>query len=134
MNEQKLRKPPEEAENLILPEEEPILPEEEKDAPEEEKADAALPADLRSQVEMARILYPDLKEIPPEVAKDVAEGSNFLLAYALYRTRELDRLRQENAALRRSRETRNRAVVRGVSGGRTEPVSDFERGFDSDTW
>ncbi|MBQ9330791.1 MAG: hypothetical protein IJ221_07435 [Oscillibacter sp.] len=99
------------------------------------------PADLRSQVEEARALYPDLQEVPEEVAQAVADGSGFVSAYSAWRERETARsaaaLRRENEILRHNQEVLSRAPVRGVSGGggtNARPVSDFERGFDADAW
>ncbi len=99
------------------------------------------PADLTSQVTRARRLFPDLTEIPPEVAESVANGSPFLSAYTAYRVRESEResnrLRLENEILRQNQEAMRRAPVRGVTASgsvRDAPLSDFERGFDSDGW
>ena len=92
-------------------------------------------ADLKQQMELARLLFPDMREVPGEVVMAMADGGGFLQAYAAYRARETRRLRQENEELRRQRN--HLAPVRGVTGGggvRNRAVSDFERGFDADGW
>ena len=47
-----------------------------------------------------------------------------------------ENLRRENEILRHNAEIAQSAPVQGVSGGGavSEPVDDFIRGFDSDTW
>ena len=99
------------------------------------------PAGLAEQIQQAQKLYPDLTEVPEEVAEDIANGSGFLHAYSAYRNRqdrrEIEQLRRENDALRHYQDTLRRAPVHGISGGGNvdnRPRSDFERGFDSDRW
>ena len=60
-------------------------------------------ADLKQQMELARLLFPDMREVPGEVVMAMADGGGFLQAYAAYRARETRRLRQENEELRRQR-------------------------------
>ncbi len=103
------------------------------------------PADLNSQIAQTKKLFPDLNEIPAEVAESVANGSPFLNAYTAYRIRESERrntqISLENAILRQNQDAMRRAPVRSVTAGgsvQTPPVSDFERGFergfDSELW
>lgn len=96
---------------------------------------------LREEVELARRLYPDMREIPGEVSAAVAAGSGFLDAYGAWRTREtareLEALRRENEVLRHNQDTLRRAPVTGVSGGGAaaeEAEDDFLRGFNYDRW
>ena len=103
------------------------------------------PADLNSQIAQTKKLFPDLNEIPEEVAESVANGSPFLNAYTAYRIRESERrntqISLENAILRQNQDAMRRAPVRSVTAGgsvQTAPLSDFERGFergfDSEIW
>ena len=101
---------------------------------------ASVPVDsaarLRTEAQAARVLFPELRELPDEVAVAIASGGGLLGAYAGYRAREAERLRLENDRLRQNQEALLHAPVRGVAGGGAggRPVSDFERGFDSDGW
>ena len=93
--------------------------------------------DLRAEAEMFRSLFPEVREIPDEVARNVSRGVNMLTAYLVYRDRES---RQEAAArekelrsARQAAKNRERAPVRGVTGGGLENCAQdiFDRAFDA---
>ena len=93
--------------------------------------------DLRAEVEQLRMLYPDVKEIPNEVAAAVSKGIPLTTAYLAYQARESKtaaaNLRKENKTLRQNAANMQRAPVKGVTGGDTgQQKSDlFSEGFDA---
>lgn len=121
----------EEGKDLFAPEEEKAAPEEEKTAPEEEIPPER---DYAGEVALLRRVWPDLKEMPEEVARRAAEGENIVAAYALWESRERlkesEALRRENALLRKAASAAARAPVKGAKGAVKQKMSDFERGMD----
>lgn len=94
--------------------------------------------DLRAEVEQLRALYPEITEMPDEVAKAVSQGIPVLTAYLAYRekqsTQAAANLRKENQILRQNAANSAKAPVRGVTGGDNAPPkkkSIFEEGFDA---
>lgn len=94
--------------------------------------------DLRAEVEQLRALYPDVKEMPDEVAKAVSQGIPVLTAYLAYRDRQSAQaaatLQKENRILKQNAANSAKAPVRGVTGGDSTPPkkkSLFEEGFDA---
>lgn len=94
--------------------------------------------DLRAVVEQLRTLYPDVKEMPDEVAKAVSRGIPVLTAYLAYRDRQSAQaaatLQKENRILKQNAANSAKAPVRGVTGGDSTPPkkkSLFEEGFDA---
>ena len=98
--------------------------------------------DLRTEVEQLRALYPDIKEMPDEVAKAVSKGIPLLTAYLAYREKESAKtaasLKKENNILKQNAANTAKAPVRGVTGGdNTAPKAKslLEQGFDAGfTW
>lgn len=91
---------------------------------------------LRGEIEQLKALYPDLKEIPDEVATLIAKGAPALAAYSAYRDKltseKISALEAENKALKQNAEARKRAPVKGTTGGAATKEPDiFELGFDS---
>lgn len=107
-------------------------------APAMPVAPAPKTRDLRAEVEQLRALYPDVKEMPDEVAKAVSQGIPVLTAYLAYRDRQSAQaaatLRKENQILKQNAANSAKAPVRGVTGGDNAPPkkkSIFEEGFDA---
>ena len=113
-----------------------------EEAPAEEPAPAAGGTDFTSQVKQLRTLYPDVRGLPDEVIAAAMNGVDLVSAYSAYRVRQSEKTaaatRKENEILKHNAASAARAPVgKGVTGGgstKEEPKSDFERGFDSDTW
>lgn len=97
----------------------------------------AFTRDLRSEVEQLRLLYPDIKEMPDTVAKDVAKGVPLMDAYQKYQIEQSNKaaetLKKENKILRQNAANVQRAPVRGVTGGGAAPQKSdpFTAGFDA---
>lgn len=123
-----------------------LTDEEEQKAPEaaaQEPTPESTPStrrtrDLRAEVEQLRALYPEITEMPDEVAKAVSQGIPVLTAYLAYRekqsTQAAANLRKENQILRQNAANSAKAPVRGVTGGDNAPPkkkSIFEEGFDA---
>jgi len=93
--------------------------------------------DLRAEVEQLKLLYPDVREIPDEVAKKVASGSRVIDAYQAYLSQQSSKaaetLKKENKILRQNAANAQKAPVRGVSGGGVTPQKSdpFSEGFDA---
>jgi hypothetical protein len=93
--------------------------------------------DLRAEVEQFRTLFPDVREMPNEVAKAVAKGVPVVTAYLAYREGEsakaANSLRKENKTLRQNAANVQRAPVKGVSGSDTgkQKTDPFTAGFDA---
>lgn len=94
--------------------------------------------DLRAEVEQLRALYPEIKEMPDEVAKAVSQGVPVITAYLAYRERQSAKaaatLQRENQILKQNAANSAKAPVRGVTGGDSTPPkkkSLFEEGFDA---
>ena len=124
----------EEGQDLFAPQEPPQA----EEAPETAAAEAAPEAqearDYAAEVRQLQRLYPELREIPEEVAQLAAEGESMLTAYAVYQGRkaqqEAQALRAENKVLRQNASAAKRAPVRGLGGAGKERMSDFERGME----
>ena len=109
-----------------------------KTAEEKPAAEAPKTRDLRAEVEQLRALYPDVKEMPDEVAKAVSQGIPLLTAYLAYREKQSAKaaasLQKENTILKQNAANTAKAPVRGVTGGDTSaPKSEsiFEKSFDA---
>ena len=93
--------------------------------------------DLRAEVEQLRLLYPDVREIPDEVAQAVAKGIPVVTAYMAYQSqgerKAAANLRKENKTLRQNAANAMRAPVRGVTGSDTgnQKADIFSAGFDA---
>lgn len=97
--------------------------------------------DLNAEVRQLKALYPDFKEMPDAVAKEVAAGKPLLSAYIAHREQQTQKaaasLKKENQILKQNAASAAKAPVKGVTGGGatgTKPVDDFLRGFNDDTW
>lgn len=106
------------------------------------EAEAAPPErDFVREVQQLKALYPDLQEMPDEVAKAAAEGADLLTAYVAYREKQTyeaaEVLRKENQVLKQNAAAAAKAPVRGITGGGaadTKPRSGLLAGFDDDGW
>lgn len=94
--------------------------------------------DLRAEVEQLRALYPDVREMPDEVAASVSQGVPVITAYLAYREKQSAKaaatLKKENQILKQNAANSAKAPVRGVTGGDSTPPkkkSLFEEGFDA---
>jgi len=112
-------------------EEEPVEIEDEPDTK------AAPLRDFTAEVSQLRALYPDLKEIPDEVASAAAQGVPLLSAYLAYREKQSREtaaaLKRENAVLKQNAAAAAKAPVKGVTGGgdaKPPKVDPFIQGFD----
>lgn len=110
-------------------------------APAAEPKNAAPVRDLNAEVRQLKALYPDFKEMPDDVAKDVAAGKPLLNAYIAHREKQAQKaaasLKKENQILKQNAASAAKAPVKGVTGGGatgTKPVDDFLRGFNDDNW
>lgn len=90
-----------------------------------------------SEVEQLKALYPDIKEIPDEVAKAASKGIPVLTAFLAYRDKQSAKtaaaLRAENTVLKQNAASAAKAPVKGVTGGGNPPTkksSPFEDAFD----
>lgn len=99
------------------------------------------PRNFREEVEQLKALYPDFKEMPDEVAREIAKGEPLLNAYLAYREKQSNKtaaeLRKENNILKQNAASAAKAPVKGVSGGgdSTPKRTDyFIKGFDDDPW
>jgi hypothetical protein len=94
--------------------------------------------DFQAEVAQLKDLYPDFKEMPDEVARNVAKGIPLLNAYLAYREKQSAKtaasLKKENEVLKQNAASAAKAPVKGVSGGGVAPkkVDPFLVGFDSD--
>ena len=107
-------------------------------APAAAPVEAPKTRDLRAEVEQLRALYPEIKEMPDEVAKAVSQGVPVITAYLAYRERQSAKaaatLQRENQILKQNAANSAKAPVRGVTGGDSTPPkkkSLFEEGFDA---
>lgn len=107
-------------------------------APAAASVEAPKTRDLRAEVEQLRALYPEIKEMPDEVAKAVSQGVPVITAYLAYRERQSAKaaatLQRENQILKQNAANSAKAPVRGVTGGDSTPPkkkSLFEEGFDA---
>lgn len=96
--------------------------------------------DFNAEVAQLRTLYPDFKEMPDEVARNVAKGIPLLNAYLAYREKQSAKtaasLKKENEVLKQNAASAAKAPVKGVSGGGVAPkkVDPFLAGLESDNW
>lgn len=111
-------------------EEEPTTPAAEETSPER---------DFVSEVQQLRALYPEVKEIPDEVALAAANGTNLLTAYLTFKGRQTQKaaasLKRENEVLKHNAASAAKAPVRGVTGGgatNTKPDDPFLKGLSED--
>lgn len=95
--------------------------------------------DFVAEVQQLRALYPEVKEIPDEVALAAADGTNLLTAYLAYKGKQSQQaaatLKRENAVLKHNAASAARAPVRGVTGGgatNTKPDDPFLKGLAED--
>lgn len=108
------------------------------DGEQENGGQADSSAAAAAAVKQLSTLYPDVKEIPPEVGRMVKDGVDLVSAYSAYRTREADRtiqnLRAENQRLQRMVRNTVKAPPQGVSGGAShrEDMDEFLRGMNAD--
>ena len=113
-----------------------LTDEEETAAPALETVEPTV-RDFASEVEQLKALYPDIKEIPDEVAKAASKGIPVLTAFLAYRDKQSAKtaaaLRAENTVLKQNAASAAKAPVKGVTGGGNPPTkksSPFEDAFD----
>ena len=105
-----------------------------------DEAPAPVPErDFVREVQQLKALYPDLQEMPDEVAKAAVGGANLLTAYVAYREQQTrkaaETLEKENEVLRQNAAAAAKAPVRGITGGGasdTKPRNNLLVGFDDD--
>ncbi|MDD6159616.1 MAG: hypothetical protein PUB51_00595 [Oscillospiraceae bacterium] len=96
--------------------------------------------DFHGEVRQFQKLYPDVQELPDEVARAVAGGTDLLTAYVAYREmqtrRDAQSLRKENQVLKQNADARARAPLCGVAGGGAakSPAGALLEGFDCTEW
>ena len=97
--------------------------------------------DFRAEVEQLKALYPQLTEVPDEVAVAASKGVPLLSAYLAYRDKQSAKtaasLKKENRVLKQNAASAAKAPVRGVTGGGSVTVKKedpFLSGFDADNW
>ena len=97
--------------------------------------------DFRAEVEQLKALYPQLTEVPDEVAVAASKGVPLLSAYLAYREKQSAKtaasLKKENRVLKQNAASAAKAPVRGVTGGGSVTVKKedpFLSGFDADNW
>ena len=96
--------------------------------------------DFKAEVEQLKALFPEVKEIPDEVARAAAKGVPLLSAYLALRDKQSAQtaaaLKKENQILRQNAASAAKAPVRGVSGGGAaqKPVDPALKGFDMEQW
>ena len=95
--------------------------------------------DFLSEVQQLRALYPEVKEIPDEVALAAADGANLLTAYLAYKGQQSQKaaasLKRENEVLKHNAASAAKAPVRGITGGgatNTKPDDPFLKGLSED--
>lgn len=94
--------------------------------------------DFRAEVDEAKTLFPDFREMPEEVAVAVAHGVSLTTALSAFRAKqartEAAQLKMENQILRQNERSRERAPVTGVTGYYADqrPKDDFLSGLDAD--
>lgn len=104
--------------------------------PEVKKAEPV--RDFNAEVAELQNLFPDFKEMPDEVARNVAKGIPLMSAYLAYQAKQSAKtaasLKKENEVLKQNAASAAKAPVKGVSGGGVAPkkVDPFLAGFDSD--
>lgn len=113
-----------------------LTDEEETAAPALETVEPTV-RNFASEVEQLKALYPDIKEIPDEVAKAASKGIPVLTAFLAYRDKQSAKtaaaLRAENTVLKQNAASAAKAPVKGVTGGGNPPTkksSPFEDAFD----
>lgn len=113
-----------------------LTDEEETAAPALETVEPTV-RNFASEVEQLKTLYPDIKEIPDEVAKAASKGVPVLTAFLAYREKQSAKtaaaLRAENTVLKQNAASAAKAPVKGVTGGGNPPTkksSPFEDAFD----
>ena len=95
---------------------------------------------FKAEVEQLKALFPEVKEIPDEVARAAAKGVPLLSAYLALREKQSAKtaaaLKKENQILRQNAASAAKAPVRGVSGGGAaqKPVDPALKGFDMEEW
>lgn len=111
------------------------------EAPAEPSAPEAAEPLVRNfalEVEQLKALYPDIKEIPDEVARAASKGVPVLTAFLAYREQQSAKtaaaLRAENNVLKQNAASAAKAPVKGITGGGTASAkkqSVYEDGFDA---
>lgn len=105
--------------------------------PAPESKPGAPDAAFKAELDTLDHVYPEAVKngIPEAVLREYQSGAPLLNAYAAYRAKTdadtIAALRAENAALKQAAANRDRAVVRGVTGGSpvNEPDDPFLRGM-----
>lgn len=114
-----------------------LTDEEETAAPALETVEPTV-RNFASEVEQLKALYPDIKEIPDEVAKAASKGIPVLTAFLAYRDKQSAKtaaaLRAENTVLKQNAASAAKAPVKGVTGGGTASAkkkSIYDDAFDA---
>ena len=94
---------------------------------ERERAAQAEKEDLRQYKALAAE-YPELREIPPEVAQRIAQGETPLSAYRAY---ELQQLRQKLTVLEKTQENKEKSPGSVAGNTPTEEGDSFLNAFDA---
>lgn len=103
-----------------------------------EVEEVAKERDFVAEVEDAKRLFPDVREITDEVAAAVAHGVPLTTALAAFRAKEARteaaHLKLENEVLKQNEKNRQRAIVTGLTGYSTGQARnrDFLSGLESD--
>lgn len=97
--------------------------------------------DLSSEITQLRALYPEVKQIPDEVALEVTRGTPLVNAYIAWKGKQSEQaaatLKRENEVLKQNAASAARAPVRGTTGnGKVgeQRQNPWLKGFDADEW
>lgn len=108
----------------------------------QQTAESKQDRDFLNEVNQLKVLYPDFKTMPNEVASAVANGAPLLTAYVAYRAKQDAKAaasaKRENQILKQNAAAAAKAPVTGVTGGGTSSASQKTNplldGFDSPQW
>lgn len=97
--------------------------------------------DPMQEVNKLKLMFPEFKEMPDEVARAQAQGVDLITAYVAYRSKQAEKaaatLKRENEVLKQNAASAAKAPVKGVTGGgatNTKPQHGILKGFDDDLW
>ena len=104
------------------------------EAQAQQNAQEARMQELKTQVEQFKAVYPNVTQLPPEVADATINGTPLIVAYARY---EAKQAQKELQTYKQQQETAKRAPVKGATkhGDSGEQAEDlYLAGFDDDSW
>lgn len=97
--------------------------------------------DPMQEINKLKLMFPEFKEMPDEVARAQAQGVDLITAYVAYRSKQAEKaaatLKRENEVLKQNAASAAKAPVKGVTGGgatNTKPQHGILKGFDDDLW